>query len=203
MRQRTGKTSNKRPCRPATPLILPGGEKRSIGGMGRTVLSIPSSLGAYVLVLGTCFWSETQLHPHCILRLCPPPRRCRGGSAALRRYGGRCRCPLRLSGPGPGGFSCPGSAGNRPALLPLGWFQHIPLSCRSLGDGDGTTPGGMLPGRAWGASMPGAGCGRPPGPTELIPIVSRSPIVIPDHKEPGGNWGADTRQASLRSPCLS
>lgn len=54
-----------------------------MGGTGRPALSIPSSLGVYVLVFGARLGSETQLHPRRALRLvkevpqgvsCPPQK---------------------------------------------------------------------------------------------------------------------------------
>jgi len=190
MRQRTGKTSNRDP---AAPLTAPGG--RSKGPEGRGDGHCQS-----LLVFGACLWSGTQLQPRCLpwlrARALPASMAVSPGPAARRRHGGRCWCPPRLYGPGAGASAVRGQPGTGLACSRSGSVRVAHLA-GGLGDGGGTAPGRILPGRARGLR----------GPAELTPIDSCAPIVIPDHKAPGGSRAAepppDTRQASLRSPCLS
>lgn len=115
---------------------------------------------------------------------------------------------------------CRALSGGREALAPglqlsrisagpcAGWFQHAPLCWGSLETARVLQWGRSCPGcahagaderRAWLA-------GRLHRPAELIPIDSRSPIVIPDDKERGELGSAapqDQSQASLLSPCVT
>lgn len=162
---------------------------------------MPSSPGVCVLGFGA--------NPSCVVtvsygskaRLCQPPGRCHGGSAALcgmaggasRHQGYRALAPgLQLSRISQEAASPAASA--RLALL------------AAPGTGVAQRRGESCPGQRR-AGVPRVGCGWSAGPAELIPIVSCSAIVIPDHKELGGSQGAelppDTRQASLGSLCLS
>lgn len=102
MRQRTGKTSNRETLLICCPAHHARREKQNIRGTGRLALSSPSSLGVHMLDFGEKPSSILATSSSCKPRLHLPPRRCRGESAARRRYGRRCQHPPRLYGPGPG-----------------------------------------------------------------------------------------------------
>lgn len=110
-----------------------------MGGTGRPALSIPSSLGVYVLVFGARLGSETQLHPRHALRLVKEVPQ--GASCLLQKGAGAhqgCTAPaprLQLSG-----------ISQDPALTAAarGSFS-TPRSAGGVGDGSGTVSGRALP----------------------------------------------------------
>lgn len=189
---------------------MPGGRSKVSEGRGGWHYQSPPPWGCTCLSLGPVFGAKPSsiltMSSVCKPRLCLPPRRCRGGSAARCRYGGRCWHPPRLYGPGPGASAVWDQPGTSLACSRSRSFS-TPRFVGGAWRQQWHHPGANPVRAATGADVPGAGCGWPAGLTELISIVSRSPIVIPDHKELGGSWGAeplpDTRQASLHSPCLS
>lgn len=105
---------------------------------------------------------------------------CRRESAAGCIYGRRCWHPPRPYSPSPGASAVQDQAGPRSAA------PTRVVSARSALLAVLEPPHRVDP-------APGAAGGL----AELIPIVSCSPIVIPDHKEPGGSRAATGHAPSI------